>query len=208
MMKRVVCYGLMVAVLLLAGPAVAQMGKDGKKQGGMMGGDMMGGGGMDMGMDMMGAHGGGMGMGGTDDMMKMMRVTSKLNLTAEQQKKLRLSTLHHQKEAIPMLGQIRMAGVEIQELLLSEPVNWDKVKSNVKEKYDAAAKLEMSHLTLMQDVKKMLTPEQRQQMESMMMQMGPMMGGSSGPAKAESAPQTAPSGPADGETDSKDPHGH
>jgi Spy/CpxP family protein refolding chaperone len=205
-------YGMMVALLLLAGPAVAQMGNEDTGPSGMKGSGMMGGGG-----GMMGMHGKGMDMGGMDEMTHMMRTTSKLNLTAEQQKKLQLSTLQHQKDAIPLLGQVRMAGVEIQELLLADSVNLDKVKAKVKEKYDAAAKLEMSHLALTQEIKKMLTPEQRQRMESMMMQMGPMMGSmpmmdsmmgsSSGPAKAEPAPSEASGGPKDG-PESKDPHGH
>jgi Spy/CpxP family protein refolding chaperone len=190
--------------------ALAQMGKDGMGKSGMMGDGMMGSGGKGMGM--MGMHGPGMEMGGMGEMMKMMRAASALNLTAEQKKKLELSTLQHQKEAIPLLGQVRMAGVEIQELLLAESVNLDKVKSKVKEKYDAAAKLEISHLALIQEVKKMLTAEQRQQMDSMMMQMGPMMesmmGASSGQADGDQAPQGAPNGPADGASESKDPHGH
>jgi Spy/CpxP family protein refolding chaperone len=157
---------------------------------------------------MMGMHGPGMEMGGMGEMMKMMRAVSKLNLTADQTKKLQLSTLQHQKEAIPLFGQIRLAGVEIQELLLAEPTNLDKVKSKVKDKYDAAAKLEMSHLALMQEVKKLLTPEQRQRLESMMMEMGPMMGSSSGQAQDDQPLQGAPNGPTDDASDSKDPHGH
>ncbi len=203
-------YGVLIALLLAAGPASAQMGDEDTGRSGMMGG----GGGNGPGMAM---HGPEMEMGGMGAMTKVMRAASKLNLTAEQRKKLQLSTLQHQKDAIPLLGQVRMAGVEIQELLLVDPVNLDKVKAKVKEKYDAAAKLEMSHLALTQEIKKMLTPEQRQRMESMMMQMGPMtgsmpmmdpmMGSSSGPAKAEPAPSEAPGGPKDG-PESKDPHGH
>jgi Spy/CpxP family protein refolding chaperone len=200
----------MVVMMSVGSAASAQMGKDGMGKSGMMGDGMMGSGGKGMGM--MGMHGPGMEMGGMGEMMKMMRAASALNLTAEQKKKLQLSTLQHQKEAIPLLGQIRMAGVEIQELLLADPANLDKVKSKVKEKYDAAAKLEISHLALMQEVKKMLTTEQRQQMDSMMMQMGPMMesmmGASSGQADGDQAPQGAPNGPADGASESKDPHGH
>ena len=203
-----------VLVMMSVGSAAwAQMEKDGTGKSGMMGGGMMGGGGMGM-PDMMGMHGPGMGMdmgGGMMDMMKMMKAVSSLNLTPEQNKKLQMVKLQHQKEAIPVLGQIRMAGVEIQELLLADPVNLDKVKSKVKEKYDAAAKLEMSHLALMQEVKKMLTPEQRQQMDSMMMQMGPMMGSMMGASPGQNtedrAPQGAPNG-SDGPADSKDPHGH
>jgi Spy/CpxP family protein refolding chaperone len=200
----------MVVMMSVGSAASAQMGKDGMGKSGMMGDGMMGSGGKGMGM--MGMHGPGMEMGGMGEMMKMMRAASALNLTAEQKKKLELSTLQHQKEAIPLLGQVRMAGVEIQELLLAESVNLDKVKSKVKEKYDAAAKLEISHLALIQEVKKMLTAEQRQQMDSMMMQMGPMMesmmGSSSGQADGDQAPQGAPNGPADGASESKDPHGH
>ena len=212
---------MIISVLVLLSfplAASAQMGKDGMGKSGMMGDGMMGGGMMSrggsggMGMGMMGMHGPGMEMGGMGEMMKMMRATSQLNLTVDQKKKLQISTLQHQKEAIPLLGQIRMAGVEIQELLLADPANLDKVKSKVKEKYDAAAKLEISHLALIQEVKKMLTTEQRQQMDSMMMQMGPMMesmmGSSSGQADGDRAPQLAPNGPADGASESKDPHGH
>ncbi len=182
---------------------------------GMMGRDMMASGGMGMGM-----HGPGMEMGGMGEMMKMMRAMRTLNLTPDQRKKVQLSTIQHQKEAIPLLGQIRMAGVEIQELLLAESVNLDKVRAKVKEKYEAAAKLEMSHLALTQEIKKMLTPEQRQQMESIMMRMGPMMGSmpmmgdmmgvSSSSTKTESTPLEAPGGSSGGggKSESEDPHGH
>lgn len=201
---------VMVVMLSVGSTALAQMGKDGIGKSGMMGGGMMGGGGMGMGM--MGMHGPGMEMGGMGQMMKMMRTMSMLALTPDQKKKLQLATLQHQKEAIPLLGEILMAGVEIQELLLVDPANLDKVKSQVKEKYDAAAKLEMSHLALRQEVKKMLSPEQRQQMESMMMEMGPMMGsmkgGSTGQAIEESESGGEPNSQTGKESDPKDPHGH
>jgi len=210
-MKRwIVQVTVMVVMISVGSTALAQMGKDGMGKSGMMGGGMMGGGGM--GMDMMGMYGPGMEMGGMGQMMKMMRIMSTLTLTPDQKKKLQLATLQNQKEAIPLLGQILMAGVEIQELLLVDPANLDKVKSKVKEKYDAAAKLEMSHLALRQEVKKMLSPEQRQQMESMMMEMGPMMGsmkgGSTGHAIEESESGGEPNSQTGKESNPKDPHGH
>ena len=220
-MKRWIVQVTVMVVMLSAGStALAQMGKDGMGKSGMMGGGMMGGGGMGMmgmhgpgmGMGMMGMYGPGMEMGGIGQMMKMMRTMSTLTLTPDQKKKLQLATLQHHKEAIPLLGEILMAGVEIQELLLVDPANLDKVKTKVKEKYDAAAKLEMSHLALRQEVKKMLSPEQRQQMESMMMEMGPMMGsmkgGSTGHATEESESGGEPNSQAGKESDPKDPHGH
>ena len=212
---------VMVVMISVGSTALAQMGKDGMGKSGMMGGGMMGGGGMGMmgmhgpgmGMGMMGMYGPGMEMGGMGQMMKMMRTMSTLTLTPDQKKKLQLATLQHHKEAIPLLGEILMGDVEIQELLLVDPANLDKVKTKVKEKYDAAAKLEMSHLALRQEVKKMLSPEQRQQMESMMMEMGPMMdsmkGGSTGHATEESESGAEPNSQAGGkESDPKDPHGH
>ena len=220
-MKRwIVQVTVMVVMISVGSTALAQMGKDGMGKSGMMGGGMMGGGGMGMmgmhgpgmGMGMMGMYGPGMEMGGMGQMMKMMRTMSTLTLTPDQKKKLQLATLQHHKEAIPLLGEILMAGVEIQELLLVDPANLDKVKTKVKEKYDAAAKLEMSHLALRQEVKKMLSQEQRQQMESMMMEMGPMMGsmkgGSTGHAIEESESGVEPNSQAGKESDPKDLHGH
>jgi Spy/CpxP family protein refolding chaperone len=220
-MKRwIVQVTVMVVMISVGSTALAQMGKDGMGKSGMMGGGMMGGGGMGMmgmhglgmGMGMMGMYGPGMEMGGMGQMMKMMRTMSTLTLTPDQKKKLQLATLQHQKEAIPLLGEILMAGVEIQELLLVDPADLDKVKTKVKEKYDAAAKLEMSHLALRQEVKKMLSQEQRQHMESMMMEMGPTMGsmkgGSTGHATEESESGEEPNSQAGKESDSKDPHGH
>lgn len=217
-MRRRMTQSLVVlAIVMISVTASAQMGKKGKGPSGMTGEGTMGGGMMSGGMGM-GVHGPGMEMGGMGEMMKMMGAAAKLDLTAEQKKKFQLSVLQHQKEAIPLVGQIRLAGVEIQELLLADHVSVDKVKAKVKEKYDAAAKLEISHLMLTQETKKMLTPEQRQQMDSMMMQMGPMMGpmpmmesmmgSSSGQAKGEGEPNEAPDGASEGATESKDPHGH
>jgi protein CpxP len=220
-MKRwIVQVTVMVVMISVGSTALAQMGKDGMEKSGMMGGGMMGGGGMGMmgmhgpgmGMGMMGMYGPGMEMGGMGQMMKMMRTMSTLTLTPDQKKKLQLATLQHQKEAIPLLGEILMAGVEIQELLLVDPANLDKVKTKVKEKYDMAAKLEMSHLALRQEVNKLLSPEQQQQMESMMMEMGPMMGsmrgGSTGHATEESESGGEPNSQAGKESNLKDPHGH
>lgn len=197
-----------VLVMMSVGSAAsAQMGKDGMGKQEMMGEGMMGWG---MGMpDMMGMHGPEMGMdmgGGMMEMMKMMGAMSRLNLTPEQNKRFQMLKLQHQKEAIPLLSKVRMAGVDIQEMLLADSVDLEKVKVKVREKHEAMASLDISHLALMRDVKAGLTPEQRQRMESMMMEMGPMMGpmmgAPSGPAKE------APSAPGQDSSGGKDSHGH
>src|SRR5581483_2169204 len=102
-----------------------------------------------------------------------------------------------QKEAIPLFSKTEMANVEIKELTLADPVDLEKVKAKVKEKHTAMADLEVSHLALAQQMKGILTPEQRQKMESMMMEMGPMMGmgmmgGPPGMGKTEGETKAAP----------------
>jgi Spy/CpxP family protein refolding chaperone len=188
-----------LALMLIPLTALAQMAGDQGGKKGMMGGGMMGG--MSM-QEMMGMHGMGMDMemGGMMEMMKMMRAASRLDLTADQKKRLQSLNLQHQKEAIPLMARLRMAGVELQELLLADPVDIEKVKAKIREKHQAMAELEYSHLAVKQQTKALLTPEQRQRMESMMMKMEPMMGPSSGSNEKE--PNK------DGETAEKsaDPH--
>ena len=179
-MKRGLVLIVCSLVLTLAPSVVpAQMG--GMPEGGMRGGEM----GMHEGMGMheeMGMHEG-MGMheemgmdGGMRGMMRMMVAINHMDLTPEQQKKIQALRLQHQKEAIPLFGKIRMAGVEIEELLTADTVNMDKVKAKTKEKYDAMADLEVRHFQLQQQIKAVLTPEQRKQLEEMGMKMGYGMG--------------------------------
>ena len=106
----------------------------------------------------------------------MAGVIAHLGLSPDQLKKLQHLKLQHNKEAIPLLGRIRMASVEIRELQLGEPVEMDKIKPKVKEKYNAMAELEISHQGFQQQVKNILTPEQRQKMELMKMKRHHHMG--------------------------------
>jgi Spy/CpxP family protein refolding chaperone len=185
--------------------AFAQMeGGSGAEKGGMMGGGMPG-----M-QKMMGMHGMDAGM---MEMMKMMQSMARLNLTPDQKKKIELLKLKHQKEAIPLFSKTEIANVEIKELTISDPVDLEKVKAKVKEKHTAMADLEVSHLALAQQMKGILTPEQRQKVESMMMEMGPMMGmgmmgGSSGKGKAEAGAKPGPKDSDKATPQGDDPHGH
>ncbi len=186
--------------------ALAQMGDSSAGKEGMMGDGMMSGG---MGMqEMLGMHGMGMGSG----MMDMMKSAARLDLTPDQRKKLQQLHLKHQKEAIPLLGRTRMAGVELQELLLADSVDLDKVKAKVREKHNAMAELEFSHVSFMQQFKTLLTPEQRQRLESMMMEMGPgmmpMMSPPSGSIKPGKSPKAAPDQGGEASPKTDDPHGH
>lgn len=193
--------------------AFAQMeGGGGAGKGEMMGEGMMGGGmpGMPMMRKMMGMHGMDAGM---MEMMKMMQAMSNLNLSPDQKKKIESLKLKHQKEAIPLLSKTEMANVEIKELTLSDPIDLEKVKAKVKEKHTAMADLEVSHLALTQQMKGILTPEQRQKMDSMKMEMEPMMGmgmmgGPSGKGKADAGAKPGPKDSEEAAPQGDDPHGH
>jgi Spy/CpxP family protein refolding chaperone len=206
MKSRLTHIFLTLVLISVPGIVFAQMGGDGSERHGMMGKGMMGGSGMEM-------HGMGMDMdAGMMEMMKMMGAASRLDLTPDQKKKLQSIKLTHQKEAIPLFSKIRLSGVEIQELLQDDPVPMEKVKAKVQEKHDVMAKLEVSHLAMKQQVRAILTPEQRQRLESTMMDMmetmdmGSMMGG---PAKgSEDTSREAPETPSGAPSTTKDPHGH
>ena len=196
--------------IVVPGIAFAQMegGKGGIMSEGMMGG------GAPMMQKMMGMHGMD---AGAMEMMKMMQAMSRLDLTPDQKKKIESLKLKHQKEAIPLFSRIQMAGVETKELLMADLVDLEKIKTKVKDEHAAMADLEVSHLALTQQMKAQLTPEQRQKIDSMMMEMGPMMGmgmmgGTSGKGKAEgdakAAPKAAPKGSEEAAPEGADPHGH
>ena len=171
-------------------------------------------GGMEM-QEMVAMHGS---MG--DGMMLGMMPLGKLDLAPDQKTKIQTLRLQHQKEVIPILGRVRLAGIEIQELLLATPVDNDTLKAKVKNKHEAMAELETAHLALAQTIQAVLTPEQRQKFESMMMEhtsgmegmMGEMMGGMmgqkpKGPRSKSSAPAAAPGKPG-GAPPTADAHGH
>lgn len=106
----------------------------------------------------------------------VMGIIAYLGLSPDQMKKFQHLKLQHQKEAIPLFGRIRMSGVEIQELRLGEPVEMEKIKSKIKEKYNAMAELEINRQTFHQQVKTLLTPEQREKMQLLMMERHHHMG--------------------------------
>jgi len=188
MKHSIIKHFLLISVLLtLPFTANAQM----KEMGGESK-EMKRGGGMEMmDMDMMGMKG--IGLMGHDmmnmmpsimgmlnmmhdmmGMMNMMHAVEMLDLTPEQKKNIKQERLKHQKEAIPLFGRIQMAGVELQEILLSEPIDMAKVKEKIKSKHDAMAELELSHIQLTQQIKSHLSPEQRQRLQSNM-EMKPQM---------------------------------
>jgi len=204
---------IVFGLALMLAPAGVRAQMHGMSDEGSHGGEM----GMHEGMGMheeMGMHEGMMGMdGGMMGMMKTMMAINHLDLTPEQRKKVETLRLEHQKEAIPLFGKVRMAGVEIEELLMADPVNMEKVKAKAKEKYEAMADLEISHLQLQQKMKALLTPEQRKQLEEMGMKMGhgmdhPMDHPMASPGERPMNPKMRMPAPGSSAPETQDPYGH
>ena len=133
---------------------------------GMMGmGGMMGPGGM------MGRH--------------MERLAQQLELTDAQQAQVRALLRNHAKEAMRLRTDIGVLAVDVQQLLETDPVDLPKAKQLFQSIGTKEADLRLAHVTLMQEVEKLLTPEQHKKFRTMrermmgmdgMMSMGGMMG--------------------------------
>lgn len=151
--------------------------------GGPMDGCMMGGGMGSQGM--MGHH---MGMMGGEKYGKMYLMAVKnLDLTPDQKKKSHELFSEYKKRMIKSSADIKVAEVELKDLLASEPVNLDKVKTKINDIGAKKSELRFFRVKSLEDFKKILTPEQRNRLKDMMA-MGP--GGAS--SEETPAPETEP----------------
>ena len=132
-------------------------------------GDMMG---------MMGRRGGMMGHGHML-LRQLDRLAAQLHLTEEQQTQMRSLARDHMKEAIRAKADIAAQRVDLIALLDTESVDLPKVKETLQSLASQQADLVFTHVTLMDEINKLLTPEQQQQFRTMrrpMMHGGGMMG--------------------------------
>ena len=149
------------------GGMMAEEGEEGEDiPGGMM--DMMG---------MMGRRG----MMGHGHMMlrKLDRLAEQLNLTDEQQTQVRSLVRDHMKTAIQARADMATQRVDLIALLDAESVDLPKVKETLQSLASKQADLVFAHVELMDEIDKLLTPEQQQQFRTMRRQMmhgGGMMG--------------------------------
>ena len=107
-----------------------------------------------------------MGMGGTLQR-HMERLTQQLELTNEQQPQVRPLLRSHAKEVIRLRADIGSMAIDVRQLLDAEPVDLQKAKQLLQSIAMKEADLRFAHLTLMQDLNKLLTPEQRQKFRTM-----------------------------------------
>lgn len=132
--------------------------------GGMMG--VMGGRGM---QGMMG-RGGMMGHGHML-LRKLDRLAEQLNLTPEQRTQIRALARTHMKEAIQTRADMAALRIDLSALLDAESVDVAKVKETLQSLAAQRANLAFAHVTLMQEINQLLTPEQQQQFRTLRRQM-------------------------------------
>jgi Spy/CpxP family protein refolding chaperone len=121
------------------------------------------------------------GMMGHGHMMlrKLDRLAEQLNLTQEQQIRIRSIVRNHLKEAIQARADMAVQRVDLIALLDAESMDLPKVKETLQALASQRAGLVFAHIAVMDEINKLLTPEQQQQFRTMRRQMmhgGGMMG--------------------------------
>ena len=99
------------------------------------------------------------------------RVARKLDLNEEQRAKARMLWHTQRKQAIRLEADIAIAAIDLHELLETEPVNLPKAKELVQAMAARRADLHYGQIVLMQDIRKLLTPEQQKKFRTLMGKM-------------------------------------
>ncbi len=172
---RAIIYGIcagLIAIAMLAGNAGAQMG--GCSEGCMMGG--MERGGMMQGMGGMHGHKDGMMEGGNPMLMHLMS----LGLDDKQQEAIKALHSRTMKEMAKKGAEKEIAEIELQDLLAKDTVDVKAVEAAAKKKAAVKTEMFMLHIRAHEEMKSLLTPEQRKKLKEMMAGGGmgcSMMGG-------------------------------
>jgi len=170
-MKKFAVIIAAVAIIALAGFAFADMDDPGMGPG-MMGdcgmcGNMMGSG-------MMGGCGMHGHMMGRDH--NMMDCLMDLNLDEQQRTSINEIKSKMMKDAIRRSADMRIAQIELKDLLSQDPVDMKAVEAKVKQLESMKTEMRLSHIKAREDIKAKLTPEQRKEFREML-EKRPMMKG-------------------------------
>ena len=170
-----------IVIAALALNADAQMGSC--MDGGMPGGKMecMEHQGMDMMHGMGGMQGCGMMM---DDDHPMMKHMKDLGLDEKQKEAFRALRSKTMKDMIKKRADKQIAGVELGDLLGKDVVDMKAVEASVKKSESLRTEMFLAHIRAHEEMKSILTPEQRKRLKEMMAGRGAgcaQMGGDAGP---------------------------
>jgi Spy/CpxP family protein refolding chaperone len=107
------------------------------------------------------------------------RLARHLELTEEQRTQMWTVLGNQAKEAIRLKADLETLAIDLRQLLEADPVDLARVKPLLQSMAGKEADLRLLHITALQEMGKMLTPEQRQKLRAMrhsMMGHGGMMG--------------------------------
>jgi len=107
-----------------------------------------------------------MGRGATE-LRHMERLVQQLGLSDEQQRQVRPLLLNYAKEAIRDRADIAVTRLEIRQLLSANQPDLSKVKDMLQNIAGKETQLRFARITTMQDIRKLLTPEQQEQWQAM-----------------------------------------
>jgi Spy/CpxP family protein refolding chaperone len=95
------------------------------------------------------------------------RLTQQLKLTDEQRAKVRPLLYNHAKEMIRLQAELATLRLDVPPLLEADPVDLAKVKQQFLAIATKEADLHLAHVTAMQEIRKVLTPDQQQQFKTL-----------------------------------------
>ena len=106
-------------------------------------------------------------------------LSQQLKLSDEQRDQIQTLLRNHAKDVIRLQAEINTMTLDVPPLLEANPVDLAKVKQLFQAIAAKEVDLRLAHVTAMQDIRKLLTPEQQKQFQTMpghMMGDGAMMG--------------------------------
>ena len=133
-----------------------------------------------------------MGHGGMMLQQHLEWLSQQLKLNDEQRAQVQTLLRNHAKEIIRLRAEIDTMALDVPPLLEAHPVDLAKVKQLFQAIAAKEADLRLAHVTAMQDIRKLLNPEQQKQFRTMpghmmgdgaMMGPGGMMGGGGMPSR-------------------------
>jgi Spy/CpxP family protein refolding chaperone len=112
------------------------------------------------------AHGRWMGIGATG-LRHMERLAQQLGLSDDQRTQVQSLQLNYAKEAIRTRADMAEAHVEVRQLLNADQPDLSQVKDKLQQIASKEAQLRFAHITMIQNIRKLLTPEQQKQWRAM-----------------------------------------
>jgi|GEM_PF-2678391 Spy/CpxP family protein refolding chaperone len=116
----------------------------------------------------MGMGGGQMGMMGGPVYGKIMMAVKNMNLTPEQKAKFDVIHSDFKKRALRAAADVKVAHIEVHELLAADPVNLDRVRAKVNELFQKKSEMMMLGIRSLEDFKKLLNPDQKKMLKDML----------------------------------------